>query len=74
MDRLPIEVFCPACHNSHLAHVEAHQVTHESDTIETECPHCNEGLTVVYELRVAAKHVRPQKHQYPQAWPLEAGW
>lgn len=75
---LALEVHCPhhECWNSHLVPIEAHQLTNGTDTIETTCPHCNEALTVVYELRVAVKHVRPREHQYPQAWPLpgRAGW
>ena len=74
MNRLPVEIFCPSCHFSHMAHIEAHQLQDGTDTIETECPHCNEGLTVAYELRVAAKYVRPMEHQYPKAWRLGQGW
>ena len=76
MDRLAIEVHCPnyECWSSHIAHIEAHQLNDGTDTIETECPRCGEQLTVVYELRAAAKHVRPRERQYPQTRPLEVGW
>ena len=70
---LVLEVHCPKCSHSHQVPVEAPYATFSTETKGTTCPHCNEALTAVYELRVAVKHVKPQERQYPQAWPLGAG-
>ncbi len=71
---LAMEVHCPHCCKAHLVPIEAPCATFSTETIRTTCPHCNEALAAVYELRLAVKYVRLQGRQYPQAWPLEAGW
>lgn len=76
MNQLALEVHCPhiECWSSHIVHLTQAQLFDGTDTLSTTCPACGEALTVVYEVRAAVKHVRLQGRQYPEAWPLEAGW